>query len=128
MMWNVVLARNEKKLKLLRSAGLTLTFRLSVCVLHPVFYPFINCIFVTFWSSLVPVLTSSGTNFGNKAFSSIIERFKVNCCCCYVVVVADRWLRPTVKDKIRNTEPVKWRFLRWYLHTTTTVLGFVLFF
>ena len=74
MMWNAVPARS-KKLKLLHGTGLTVSYRLSVCVLHSVFYSFINCIFVTFWSSLAPVLTSWGANYEDKALSSIIERF-----------------------------------------------------
>ena len=47
-----------------------------MCVLQSVFYSVINCISVTFSSSLVPVLTSSGANYGEKALSSISERFK----------------------------------------------------
>ena len=68
--------RGAKKLKLLHGAGLTVSYRLSVCVLQSVFYSVINCISVTFSSSLVPVLTSSGANYGEKALSSITERFK----------------------------------------------------
>ena len=70
--------RGTKKLKLLHGTGLTVSYRLSVCVLHSVFYSFINCISVTFWSSLAPVLTSSGANYWHKELSSITERFKEN--------------------------------------------------
>ena len=70
--------RGTKKLKLLHGAGLTVSYRLSVCVLQSVFYSVINCISVTFWSSLVPVLTSSGANYWHKELSSITERFKEN--------------------------------------------------
>ena len=48
---------------------------LSPWLLDPIPHSFINCIFVTFWSSLAPVLTSWGANYGDKALSSIIERF-----------------------------------------------------